>query len=112
MTMEARFAWCKPKLVEIKDYKANRDMTSLMYHDLIQEKCNVLFLIQYDFLDYFSSNYVKYFINPIKIYFVAYRIISDLKTIQTYETPKIRYDIILHDANFIASYDNMILYYI
>lgn len=48
----------------------------------------------------------------LKLIFVAYRIISDLKTIQTYETPKIRYDIILHDANFIASYDNMILYYI
>lgn len=52
------------------------------------------------------------YILSIQLKFILLHIVSysNLKTIKTYETPKIQYDIVLHDANVVASYDNMILY--
>lgn len=87
-------------------------MTSLMYHDLIQEKCDVIF--SYNMIFWIIFHHIMLYILSFQLKFILLHIVSysNLKTIKIYETPKIQYDIVLHDANVVASYDNMILYHL
>lgn len=88
MTKEAGFAWCKH--VKLRNSKMTKPIDT-MHHLYISrfdtKNVNIFFsfFIQYDLLEYFSSNYVKYFFQSNKklFYWILYHILIFWKSNMT-----------------------------